>query len=241
VVATAVNNRNRPELETALGLLVNLIVLRIDLSNDPSFRELLRRTRTTVLEGLAHQDVPFEKVVAALKHKHSRDRGPIHKVALTVNRIPPTASPAGQQWELAFPQTGNAIDDLDLQFLDDDLDLTATFEYRADLFDRTTIERLSHELQTILERATAEPELPVSQLAGTDRDVATRLAALFAEVLQISAVALDDSFFELGGHSLLVAHLQERIEHVLGIAIPLATIFEADTPARLAEAITSSS
>ena len=89
VIATAVSCRNRPELETALGLLVNLIALRLDVSGDPSFRELLQRARTTVVEGLAHQDVPFEKVIAALRHKHSRDRGPIHRVALTVNRIPP--------------------------------------------------------------------------------------------------------------------------------------------------------
>ena len=86
-IGSAVSGRGEPELEHVVGMFVNIIVLRSDLSGDPSFRELLRRVREVCLEGYEHQDLPLERLVDTLKLGHVGNRNPFFQVLFDVNNL----------------------------------------------------------------------------------------------------------------------------------------------------------
>ncbi len=162
VVGTAVTLRTRPELEAPLGMLVNMVALRLDASGDPTFRELVKHARSVVVEALAHRDVPFESVVQALKPKH--DRG-LFQVAMTLNTLPTEVpAPPGQTWRIELPDTGAVLDDLGLELNDDGADVFGALAYRTDLFERSTVEGFLEEYQTMLRLGLDAPERPLSEL-----------------------------------------------------------------------------
>ena len=90
VVGSALAGRSRPELENLIGMFINILTLRTDLSGQPTFRELLRRVRETCLEAYQHQDMPFEKLVAELNPKLGLSRNPFFQVLFNVVNLPPT-------------------------------------------------------------------------------------------------------------------------------------------------------
>src|SRR5437868_13635112 len=84
IVGTPIAGRNRTETENLIGFFVNTLVLRNDLSGDPSFREILGRVRTTVLDAFSHQELPFDKIVAAVQPDRSLSYNPIYQVAFAL-------------------------------------------------------------------------------------------------------------------------------------------------------------
>ena len=92
-VGTPAAGRSRPELEGQVGMFVNVLALPADLTGRPSFRELLRRTRDTVLDGLAHQELPFEQLVQELDVVRDVDRSPIFQVMFAMQNYAATADP----------------------------------------------------------------------------------------------------------------------------------------------------
>src|SRR4029453_6907776 len=85
LVGTPVANRGRPELEPLIGSFVNTLVLRGDLSGDPTFAELLRRTRSAALEAYAHQEIPFERLVSELDVSRDVSRTPLFETMLILH------------------------------------------------------------------------------------------------------------------------------------------------------------
>ncbi|MDB4957889.1 MAG: non-ribosomal peptide synthetase [Myxococcales bacterium] len=260
VIGTGVTQRDRPELDGVIGLLLDQLALRVDVAGDPDFRELVRRSRRVVTAAFANRDVPFERIVASLDRKPDLARQPIFQVTLTMNELSRPTTEDGRTWSIAFPDPGVGIlDELSLQILDDGDDLVAWIDYRTDLFAPPTIARLADELVTLLAHAIAAPDRRLSELApirapisaqldrpaaaskpqaptpATPRDrVEEVVDAAFRDALGMPHVAADDDFFEIGGHSLLAAHAISQISEALGVDVPLRALFEYPTVDALA-------
>ncbi|MES1244342.1 MAG: amino acid adenylation domain-containing protein [Acidobacteriota bacterium] len=159
-------NRNRPELEPVLGCFLTQVPFPIDLSGDPSFRELLARARQSALGSFAHQDLPFGKLVEAVQPARDTGRAPIVQTLVQVlDGQGSGAGLAGATFEVVDAWDGVARYDLLLTLFDYGEDgLTGSLEYDADLFDATTAARLAELLFLQMERAAAEPEAPLSAL-----------------------------------------------------------------------------
>jgi amino acid adenylation domain-containing protein len=164
VVGTAVDQRT-PEVEGLIGLFVNLLALRGDLSGDPAFAELLARAQRATLAAYDHRDLPFERLVAALEPARQPGRHPIFQTALSLLSSPlPELALPGLRAEVRELGTGTARFDLTLLAREVDGGVTGSLEYSADLFDAATVQRLLSGLETLLAGAAADPGLPWSRL-----------------------------------------------------------------------------
>ena len=165
LIGTDSANRNRAETENLIGFFVNQLVLRARLDGDPSFRELVERVREVALEANAHQDVPFDKVVEAVRVERAVSVSPLFQVKLTMQNSTPPASQVGelvlQQVEVEY---GRAKFDLLLNAYDSERGLVMYFEYRTALFNAETIQRLLKHLETILFHAVSNPEIRLHEL-----------------------------------------------------------------------------
>ena len=165
VVGTDVANRNRREVEDLIGFFVNQLVLRLDVAGDPTFRELLGRARETALAAYAHQDVPFERLVAAVQPDRDLSRTPLFQVKLVLQNAPggDLALPGLRIAPLPVDNPTAKFDLLvDLEEREDGLFGEA--QYDVDLFDATTIDRLMRRFQGLLRRAVARPDAHLSVL-----------------------------------------------------------------------------
>jgi amino acid adenylation domain-containing protein len=158
-------NRNRPELAPVLGCFLTQVPFTLDLSGDPSFRELLARARQSALASYAHQDLPFGKLVEAVQPPRDTSRQPVVQTLIQVldGQIS-QASLAGVTFAGLDAHDGNARYDLMLSLFDYPDRIDGTLEYDSDLFDAvTTVRRLE---RFLLQAAavTADPDLPLSAL-----------------------------------------------------------------------------
>jgi amino acid adenylation domain-containing protein len=165
VVGSPVANRNRAELESLIGFFVNMIVLRTDISGDPTFRELLQRVRETALAAYDNQDVPFEKLVEELQPDRDLSFSPVFQVSFQLFKAPGS----DQLWQqaagrLLTTERGTAGIDLALDMCEIGETLTARFEYSTDLFEAGTIARMAEHLEVLLEAIVSDPECRISHL-----------------------------------------------------------------------------
>jgi amino acid adenylation domain-containing protein len=175
-VGTPIANRTRAEIEPLIGLFINTLVLRGDLSGEPSFRELLQRVRQASLGAFAHQDLPFEMLVEALQPERDLSRTPLFQVMFilqnaptpsTVNRDSPQQSDLLQSDLLVSAldvDSGTATFDLTLSMAEQVDGLDASVEYSTDLFDAATIERMLGHFQMLLEAIVADPNVSIAKL-----------------------------------------------------------------------------
>jgi aspartate racemase len=165
VGAPVATHRDREELQRVIGTFLNTLALRVDLSGDPTFRELLGRVRRTALEAYAHQELPFDRVVEALDPKRDPGRTPVFQVWFNHS-----AAPSGR---LAFGDTriegvdlGDAAVKFDLQLATEEAGgrLLASLRYNADLFDAATAAGLLAGLEAVLARVAEAPGERLSAL-----------------------------------------------------------------------------
>ncbi|WNG18713.1 condensation domain-containing protein [Cystobacter fuscus] len=232
LLGLAVANRELPEVERVLGFFVNTVALRIDLSGDPDFRELLGRVADATAAAHAHQELPFEQLVAELDPPRDPARSPIVQVNFAHH-------PAGSIGVLSLH--GCVVREHLLDFATAKFELTLRVEETADgasvvwaefdesVFDTGFIDGLLSSYEEVLR--TAALEVPVSRLlparAGTER-VLTRI---FADVLGVETVGPHDDFFRLGGHSLLLVDVAVRVRAELGRDIGLRDLYQTPTVA----------
>src|SRR5439155_6543006 len=161
--------RPAPELAEVVGLFANTLVHRGDLRGDPTFRELLRRTRRTSLGGMMHQELPFGRVVAAVAPERELGRNPLVDVVFVHQETPsyaPEAEAAIEPWEHAGSSVARFDLELHTQVTGDGAG--GAFIYKTDLFDRGTIERLARRWIRLLERVAERPDTPLSRLPLLD-------------------------------------------------------------------------
>jgi amino acid adenylation domain-containing protein/non-ribosomal peptide synthase protein (TIGR01720 family) len=174
LVGTSIANRNRSETEPLIGFFLNMLVLRTDLSGDPSFRELLARVRQVTLDAFAHQDVPFEKLVEELQLERVTSHPPIFQVAFgfgdTTKQSPRLSKLSYNPLELdATPAKFDLTLDIGLV----EQGMIGALVYNADLFDAGTASRMLQNLTTLLEAVVAAPDVPLSRISlvnGAERE-----------------------------------------------------------------------
>jgi len=216
VVGTPIAGRTRAETEGVVGLFLNSLALRVDLSGDPAFRELLRRVRETTLDAYAHQDVPFEAVLEEVHPERTLDRTPVFQVMLNLANFAAEAggearglpglrmrgvdrgAPLASKFDLTV-YAGESPDGVVLQLV-----------YNPDLFDAARMRALLAQLCGVLAQAAADPACPLSALslavdegaapAGGDRVVRTPAGAAsgIGELGQVWARGADGAWHPTG-------------------------------------------
>ncbi|TDC91357.1 non-ribosomal peptide synthetase/MFS transporter [Actinomadura sp. 7K507] len=168
-VGTPVGGRPLPELEGLVGLFVNMVTLRADLTGDPEFTGLLARTRDAALDALAHQGLPFEQLVRDLRPERDAARSPVFQVTFTFHDPDPPPPPYGQPGGLAaepFPVAQRTTRfDLELHVAARPSGaLDGVLVYDRGLFDAATIARMAGHLQTLLGSIAERPGARLSEL-----------------------------------------------------------------------------
>jgi acyl carrier protein len=159
--------RPDPELEALVGMFVNMVVLRADLSGDPSFSELVERVADGSLDLYDHQEAPFTQVVDAVQPDRDPDRNPLFQVSIQLL----DESNSGEN--LAIPLVAaefvplasiSSRFDIAVNIIDTGSSLRANVEYSSDLFDAWRMEAMLAHLESVLRAAAADPSLPLSRI-----------------------------------------------------------------------------
>ncbi len=247
LVGTGIADRGLPQTQEMIGLFVNTLVLRADVRGDQSFRELLRGVRDDTLEALAHQDVPFERLVAELGPRRDPGRQPLFSVSFVhVNRALPAlvAGPVAFSPREIF--NGTSKFDLTLFVEEGPQRVALRAEYATDLFEASTIERLLGHYQTLLGAFAGAPECRIGHLSlleprerdrivrewnatATDYPRETSIHALFEEqarqrpeAIAVEADAAQTTYRELDERADALAGELRRLGVGRGVLVALA-------------------
>lgn len=166
LVGSPFTNRDQIALENLVGFFNDTLVLRSDLSNDPTFDELLEQVWTTVQAAFAHKNMPFEVLVKSLKPDRYLNHNPFFQVMFIYRDAPDTPS-FGKNLEVEHEpfDLGVTKFDLTLFVAEEEGLITTAFEYSTDLFAVETIERMHGHLRKLLEEIVQNPSRPISELA----------------------------------------------------------------------------
>lgn len=165
-VGSPIANRTQVELERLMGFFINTLVLRIDLSGNPSFRELLMRSRQVTLAAYAHQDLPFEKLVEELQPERNLSHNPLYQAWFVLQNAPmPPLELPGLTLSLVEIDTDTVRHDLLLNIWESPEGIEGTFEYKTQLLDKDAITRLIRYFETLLHHVTKQPNMRLNELA----------------------------------------------------------------------------
>jgi amino acid adenylation domain-containing protein len=164
-VGTPTAGRNDADLSELIGCFVNTLVMRGDLSGDPSFSELLQRVRTVALGAYAHQGLPFAELLAKLSRRRSLGYTPLFQAMFILQNAPKQVIrlPGLVIEELEF-DSGLAKFDLTLEIVENEGCLHCQFEYSSDLFDASTIQRMARHFQNLTLNAINDPSSSIAKL-----------------------------------------------------------------------------
>ncbi|MBD3307337.1 amino acid adenylation domain-containing protein [candidate division KSB3 bacterium] len=165
VIGTPTANRQRQETEPLIGFFVNTLALRLDLSGNPPFRELLQQVRQVALNAYQHQDLPFERLIDALQLERNLSYTPLFQVMFALQNTPlETLHLPGLSMDPLKVANDTAKFDLSLYLEETEQGLTGGLEYNTDLFDADRMHRLQRHFQMLLEGITANPDTRILDL-----------------------------------------------------------------------------
>jgi amino acid adenylation domain-containing protein len=175
-VGVPTGSRSWVETERMLGLFLNTLVMRGDLSGDPTFPELLARVKQAALGAFAHEELPFERLVAELQPERDLSRSPLFQVLFILQNTPLEAlASRPRPGRRLVTETGAAAFDLTLYVMDTAEGLRGYLEYATALFDPDTAVRMLGHLETLLRGIVADPDRPLSALPLMPADERERL------------------------------------------------------------------
>ncbi len=258
-IRTPIANRMRKELETLIGYFSNTLVLRTDLSGEPTFRELLMRVAEVCRGAYECQDIPFEKILEDLHPTQhaSGKRGPLFPVMFILQNAPfPLPDIPGLQFESLELDGGLAPFELTLALREVKGGMRCRLNYSADLFEQASMERMVGHFEQLLQSLVASPdqglaslveripaaEIPVMHLkaeciteyAPPRTPLEKTLAEIWKETLKVEKIGIHDNFFELGGNSLLSMLVISQARQS-GFEISPKQLFQHRTIAELAK------
>lgn len=162
VLGSPMGIRERAELESVVGPFVNLLVLRIDLGDDPPFGVAIRRARDALLDAHARRDVPFESILERLRPPRSNRHAPVFQVAAVQHET-------GATNDMTL-SGGGALHELTWYLREAEGQFRGSVEYSSDLYSDAAISRLISQMETLLKDAARDPQRPVSQLRLLDAE-----------------------------------------------------------------------
>jgi amino acid adenylation domain-containing protein len=182
VVGTSVANRQHPQAEPLIGFFVNTVALRVSFNAEPTAATLLDQVKATVLQALAHQDIPFEQVVEVVNPERSAAHNPLFQSLFALNNTP-GATLALPDLELSTLGADRITAHFDLSLTLTEVDdvLTGTIDYAIDLFDAATVQRFAGYFTTLLEAMVAEPDRTLATVALLSETERHRLLVEFNE------------------------------------------------------------
>jgi amino acid adenylation domain-containing protein len=178
-VGVPIANRHWLPSEQMIGSFVNILVMRTNLSAEGegglvkngqpeveiSFRQVLRRVRETALQSYAHQDLPFEILVAELQPKREQSHSPLFRIMFDYTRIPaPAIKLSDLEWKPLTVDRRASQFDLTMSVLDAKFEGNLSIEYNCNLFEDSTIERMIEHYQNLLVSLLTDPDAPISHL-----------------------------------------------------------------------------
>ncbi len=165
VVGTDVANRNRKETEGLIGFFINQLVLRVDLSGNPTGSQLLSRVREITLGAYDRQDVPFDKVVETVRPARSLQYSPLFQIKLCLqNMRPEKIDLRGLSLSLLKNESTTSQLDFTLNLVEDEQELKGIAEYNTDIFNSGTIQRLLERFKFVLSCIARNKELRLDEL-----------------------------------------------------------------------------
>ncbi|MEP7075450.1 MAG: condensation domain-containing protein [Acidobacteriota bacterium] len=266
LVGSPTANRQQSETEDLIGAFANTLLLRSNLSGDPSFKELLCRVKEVSLGAFGNQTIPFEKLAETIRP--ARKRGQLIQIMFIFQTafMQPMELDQLSIKPMRSVSPGSLFE-LSLGIVERQEGIRLQLEYNTDLFKAETTKLMLMDLQSVLKSAVLDvnrkasellhwttplrlPEektdglasgsvwTPASAAASSDQDqIEESLAKIWQDVLHIDSIRSDADFFEMGGHSLLAAQLFDEIAKRLKVNLPLATLFTATTIQELAKLI----
>ncbi|WP_138505990.1 non-ribosomal peptide synthetase [Nostoc sp. PA-18-2419] len=183
VIGSPIANRNRKEIEPLIGFFVNMLVLRIDVSGDPAFSELIQQVKKVTLAAYDHQELPFEKLVQELHPERNLSYGPLYQVSFVLQNTPREVFQL-QDITISSLNVKPDIsrDDLTMFCWESAEGLQGSVEYSTDLFTEATIEGMIKVFQTLLAGIVTNPELTISQISLLDESEKQQLISKWQPV-----------------------------------------------------------
>jgi amino acid adenylation domain-containing protein len=196
-------SRSWVETERMLGLFLNTLVMRGDLSGDPTFRDLLARVKQAALGAFAHEELPFEKLVAELQPERDLSRSPFFQVLFILQNTPlESMASRPRPGRRLVTETGAAAFDLTLYVMDTAEGLRGYLEYATALFDADTAARILRHLETLLRGVVADPERSLSALPLVPADERERMVREWnATALVVPARSVHDQVAAQAGRT----------------------------------------
>lgn len=256
VIGTLLNGRTRTEIEPLIGFFVNTVALRLDLSGRPTHRELVERAAAVTLDAYAHQDAPFDQIVAELNPVRAAGRPPFFDVMFQLADLDhtPVDLPGVRIEPLALASAPAPVD-LVFAIIRENGEHLGVWDHDAAILPPGAIAALQDGFERALSAMAADPDARIPDYTGKARlatvdasgssvvasaeltPLAEEIGAIWSELLQRPEIGPGDDFFDLGGHSLAATRLIIRLRAELGFPLPVRVIFDHPVLADFAAAV----
>lgn len=250
IVCSPLAGRNRVETKKLLGYFSNLVLLRTDFGNNPSFRELVSRVSQVTLGAQEHPHVPFQLLANALGIPSAT----LSRTMFTLQNVPSQPGAlAGISVSLLEMEEGIANFDLSLSMKETEEQLSGVVRYKTGVFKESTITRMLENFERLVADIVADSDRHLSDLPllaktkphqvfdklpeiaciAPQKEIEQTIAAVWEEVLQVEKIGIHANFFDVGGRSLAMIQVYSKLREILDCEISVVELFKYPTISRM--------